>query len=87
MYNLTIFEKFLVRPILRVAPGDGLPYMDIIKGLPYEFFEPPCRNVIVRTQLTENGWSLSCTQICRKQHIHDAKLPGYLALLPSNCYI
>ena len=64
-------------PILGAALGDGLPYMGIIKGFPDEFFEPPCRNVIVRTQLTQNGWSLSSTQICRKRHINDTKLPDY----------
>ena len=72
---MTIFEKFLVRPYFGAAPGDRLPYMGIIKGFPYEFFEPPCRNVIVRSQLIQNGWSLSSTQICRKLHIHVGKLP------------
>ena len=39
------------------ALGDVLPYMGIIKGFLYEFFEPSCRNVIVSIQLTQNGWS------------------------------
>ena len=51
--------------------------MGIVKGFPFEFFEPSCQNVIVKTQLTQNGWSLISTQICRKRHIHDAKLSDY----------
>ena len=51
--------------------------MGIVKGFPFEFFEPSCQNVIVKTQLTQNGWSLISTQIWRKRHIHDAKLSDY----------
>ena len=66
MYNMTIFEKFLVRPYFGGCPGYGLPHMGISQGFPYEFFEPPCRNVFVGTELVQKERSLSSTQICTK---------------------
>ena len=66
MYNMTIFEKFLVRPYFGGCPGYGLPHMGISQGFPYEFFEPPCRNVFVGTELVQKERSLNSTQICTK---------------------
>ena len=50
MYNITIFENFLVRPYFGGYPRGRITIYGLIKWFPHELFEPPTRNVFVGTQ-------------------------------------
>ena len=50
MYNITIFENFLVRPYFGGYPRGRITIYGLVKWFPHELFEPPTRNVFVGTQ-------------------------------------